>query len=401
MPEPVTTPEPTSHAPQSDGESSGGFGRALALGGAVLGSLAVVGVVLYALDKSQVEPLKEYEYPEEVVASGPPPKMVVVGGTTHNFGEMSPNEEDSHTFLIRNEGEGPLELEGGPSTCKCTLSDLKEKVLQPGEEYEVVLTYTPKGENAEWRQTAMVLTNEPGKREVLLEVTGAVLRELFVQPEGYWNVGPVSEGSTPVVGGHIFSSRRDDLEIVEVVKKPDWVSVEWGEAKKEHLEAAGARSGQVIELTINSDMPVGQFTGDVEVRTNIEAEQIVTLGVNGSRAGPVTMFGKNFTASKMLLELGNMKSSEGEKRVITMLIEKDAPFDMVDYTASEENVSIDWKKDETFSKGTRDRYILTVNLEPGIKPAQYTEEEPIRVDIETTNPDLKTLPLTITARILR
>lgn len=39
----------------------------------------------------------------------------------------------SHEFKFRNVGNGPLFLDMGGSTCKCTIGDLDKSVLKPGE----------------------------------------------------------------------------------------------------------------------------------------------------------------------------------------------------------------------------------------------------------------------------
>src|SRR5688500_8060497 len=72
------------------------------------------------------------------------PRVAVVNGEMHDFGKMDRNAKESHAFIIRNEGDAPLKLEKGETTCKCTVSDLKGNSLAPGEETEVLLEWTAK-----------------------------------------------------------------------------------------------------------------------------------------------------------------------------------------------------------------------------------------------------------------
>src|SRR5579872_2905137 len=56
-----------------------------------------------------------------VSKTGPYPKAVIEE-TEFEFGRMEVGEERSHAFIIRNEGEAPLLLKKGKTTCKCTMS---------------------------------------------------------------------------------------------------------------------------------------------------------------------------------------------------------------------------------------------------------------------------------------
>ena len=48
---------------------------------------------------------------------------------TFDFGLMDPLTVGQHEFVIENRSAVPLLLSGGGSTCKCTLSDLKEAIV--------------------------------------------------------------------------------------------------------------------------------------------------------------------------------------------------------------------------------------------------------------------------------
>ena len=49
------------------------------------------------------------------------PKAVVVNSEHHDFGSMDRNEHGTHAFVIRNDGDAPLTLVTGKTTCKCTV----------------------------------------------------------------------------------------------------------------------------------------------------------------------------------------------------------------------------------------------------------------------------------------
>src|SRR5262245_54569687 len=51
--------------------------------------------------------------------------------TEFDFGTQNPNSTARHDFTIRNTGTAPLKLRVGSTTCKCTVSDVKDKVVAP------------------------------------------------------------------------------------------------------------------------------------------------------------------------------------------------------------------------------------------------------------------------------
>jgi len=61
------------------------------------------------------------------LADKAPLPKVATGPRVYEFGSMALNEEKKHTFSIKNAGQGPLDLEVGPSSCKCTVGTLSKK----------------------------------------------------------------------------------------------------------------------------------------------------------------------------------------------------------------------------------------------------------------------------------
>src|SRR3990167_1120154 len=84
---------------------------------------------------------------EEEAAPGGPPSAVAAPGpklvidqTEHQFGAVDPMMKVEHVYVVRNEGSAPLELTPGPTTCKCTLSDLPDRKVLPGKQGRIVVS---------------------------------------------------------------------------------------------------------------------------------------------------------------------------------------------------------------------------------------------------------------------
>lgn len=89
------------------------------------------------------------------------PGKLEITETQYDFGTIG-LDNVSHTFMVRNIGEGPLPIERVSTSCGCTSAQLKQGnktsvkfgmdhgnlpkaniTLEPGEETEVIVTYNP------------------------------------------------------------------------------------------------------------------------------------------------------------------------------------------------------------------------------------------------------------------
>lgn len=107
---------------------------------------------------------------------------VVCDQPEFNFGRLPPFAEMSRTFVLRNEGNAPLILTGGKSTCLCTQSDLVTTEVAPGAEHEVTLTWFTRQNDKQFHQSAKILTNDPEQPELMLSVLGEVETFIAVHP---------------------------------------------------------------------------------------------------------------------------------------------------------------------------------------------------------------------------
>ena len=128
-------------------------GLMLALGAAVIGGVVVLGgnasektpltidgLIVPAKFPAQNQNSSEATTVDRpaVSESGPWPKLSF-DETTFPFGRMAVKAENSHSFVIRNEGEADLVMTTGKATCKCTTFSVEKDVLKPGEETKLVI----------------------------------------------------------------------------------------------------------------------------------------------------------------------------------------------------------------------------------------------------------------------
>lgn len=314
-------------------------------------------------------------------------------GGTYNFGTMVLGDTDEHTFVIRNDGDRPLKLKKLFNTCKCTLSNLEEAVVEPGETLDVVLTYTPKNAEPEFSQGAKIGTNDPGNNPLDLVITGEVLRDVIVLPTDVWNIGPISEDadSPTKASGVIVSGYQDDFEVVEMVPGHPAIEAEISEKiSPEELEESGGKSGSIITITVRPEIPVGRFSFPVRFKTNSTREEskevVVTIG--GTRSGPFSILGQGWIGANSRLALGRIKAGEGKSQKLTMFVDKvEQPLEMEVIEVSPPIADVKFERDDTYENENREKATLTVTVKPDISPGLYEDaEDRVKVRLKSNHP---------------
>lgn len=190
--------------------------------------------------------------------------------TDFDFGMMDPLNVAEHTFEIRNDGKAPLRIEGGPSSCKCTLSDLKSAVLEPGEVFPVTLTWNSGHAKREFSQVAVVRTNDPLNEELQLKVTGEVRSVLAALPSSVnlQRLIPEAETKAQFV---LYSQVWSDMEVLDVSSTNEHITAELSSspykgAMAKDDEIGNATSGAVFDVKYDGEAGQGPLGGVLRVR---------------------------------------------------------------------------------------------------------------------------------------
>ena len=101
-----------------------------------------------------------------------PPAVVVEGGRVFNFGVLNSDQTREKTFVIRNEGGQPLDVQWVSESCgKCIQGREKfnAATIPPGGSCEVVVIYATKKPGPKFSESATLITNDPENSSLLLE----------------------------------------------------------------------------------------------------------------------------------------------------------------------------------------------------------------------------------------
>jgi Protein of unknown function (DUF1573) len=107
--------------------------------------------------------------------------QAVITEDRFDFGQIFEDRELSHTFVIRNTGQEPLEILKVDPECSCTVPRYN-RTIPPGGQGEITLTIKPYSVIHQFHKDTQVITNDPQTREFHLVLVGDALPFVEIQP---------------------------------------------------------------------------------------------------------------------------------------------------------------------------------------------------------------------------
>lgn len=311
---------------------------------------------------------------------GPQPRLVVES-EDFDFGIVESGTTVRHPFSIRNEGGYPLCIKVGGSSCgKCTVSEISNDRVPPGGETKVVVEYKSSTTESDFRQYVLLSTNDPERSDVTLTIFGKLAASLRVQPNPviFTRVFPHQSQTAEV---KLLAYLSDKLE----VKNPEFTEPETAEffevklepLDKEQLKQAGGghtpKSGYTLRIKTKPGLPSGVLRQTIRVRTNLLEPSIVEVGIVGKVVGNVQAKGPGWDEDHSLLDFGVVKSAQGMRRELQLVVHEPHPQDV---QVAVESAAPKWLKVE-IGKPSRDRerkltlVPLSIEVPPGSPAANH------------------------------
>ncbi len=346
--------------------------------------------------------LEEDPYDGKLVPSktGPYPKLVV-DNSTYDFDTMEVNTKTEHTFKVTNEGEAPLNIVNGGSTCQCTISDLPQDevgVLQPGESKDVTLTISPVAETDSFEKYAIIKSNDPENEEVKLIVKGVVTSKYSVFPKSVWSVGNIEEGKGAEFSGVIFTKVYDSFEITKLESTDPHMTVSKEPLPEEAMKDLEAKSGYEIKVKIAPNIVVGEFKARINYKLSIEDNESF-IEVTAYRAGTLIMRGEGWYAREKLVEFGTFKADTGKEIHLVAYIDKtpdfSGPFEMTKIEADPSYVDFSMEPYESATSDDLLAYKMTFKIPPNIAPDVRSEYNASYLKVKTNHPEMPVIKFKI------
>ncbi len=260
-------------------------------------------------------------------ADGPQPQ-VVVDAVTYDFGDVQPGVVQSRAFRFTNQGQFPLRLREGGKSCACTVSNLSDTEILPGESTEIVVQWTPEDSAGPARQTATILTNDRRRPRIELAVVGQVLSPFRLDPPEL-TFSRIDSGQETSASVRLYSLLTDQIEIDQLTfptaETAQFFTVAYQPLDPETVAAADAQSGLTLTVKLAAGLPIGPFEQSLEITTQRPVNGAVSLPIRGRVASQISLVGPGWRSEHGVLQLGEVQSSQGLERKLFLFVRGDAP----------------------------------------------------------------------------
>ncbi|QDT11214.1 DUF1573 domain-containing protein [Planctomycetes bacterium K23_9] len=252
-------------------------------------------------------------------------RVELLSEESHHFGSMAPGDEGEHTFRIKNVGTEPLSLKEGASTCKCTIGTLNQNTLAPGEETEIVVSWTVKTQKKDFSQKAQVITNDPHKVVLDFVIQGDVVRDIEFAPRAI-QFGEVAAGEPFEVEAQMYSFYDNEIEISEVkflseqMNKLSKFDVEPFDPTVGEGEFSKATRGYNIKARVRSGLSQGAVATRMQVVFHVRDNQGEFVKEDESRV-PVSFLSDVETTGFIAGQLSMVESTKIKSRQGAYVIE--------------------------------------------------------------------------------
>ena len=235
----------------------------------------------------------------------------IVDEESFDFGVMDPLTRGRHVFTVRNDGDEPLRLQKGPTTCKCTLSKLAQNEVLPGGEAFVTLDWNT-GRTQFYSHEAAIYTNDPATPVLRFRVHGTVRKLLGTIPEDFSlaNLRPDKEHKAEII---VYSLVWNSFKIVAGHSSSDLLS--WSIEDFDHETLDDATAAQRIKFTVPAGLPSGAFAERLQftVRPADGEETTLDVPLTGRVPRRLAVMGSG-VQSDGVIDLGQMYVGERLKK---------------------------------------------------------------------------------------
>lgn len=329
----------------------------------------------------------------------------VVDRTPWEAGVIESLDEFKHTFVIRNEGNAPLTLRRGESTCSCTLTDVPEAPVPPGGEARVRMAFKDSAtedtlKTGRLSRGVWVHTNDPAQEKILLGVEATVVRRLAAEPDHLTlsiNAAGAPIETARTATALVYSQTWDGFDLA--VQRSSLEGVKWRiePADKDRLAAVEAKSGYHVNVVLPADMPEGDFRERLQLLATPAAAtdkpRSLGLQVQGRVEGRVKISGPKVDAGGTL-RLGPLGAGQSVQEMVMLKVNDDQRL----LTVKEIETRPDFVRVRVapFRNGSEQFGLYRLEVEiRGARPCNYGGSELGLIRLKTDHPRLKTIEVRV------
>lgn len=298
--------------------------------------VVVIGIIagfVLALTQVDASSARTSLLPEELVKHSPEngsapgdekllPKAVV-DNEIFDFGTMDKSGRSSHEFVISNEGQAPLLLIKGKTSCKCTMAKLEQESVMPGESTKIKLEWTARDYLGPFSQEATIQTNDPQRPEIKLKIKGLTTTMLQFIPDELV-LGRVSAGHPTSAKVLLLTHTKEPVKILRFeCAEPEtakYFDVGITPLSAEELKGEpNVKNGYSIKVALKPGLPQGAFQQTIRFNTTLSTAKMVELPVKGMIGSDISILGRGWDEDKGLLSIGLVDGVKGARRTLRLV----------------------------------------------------------------------------------
>jgi hypothetical protein len=323
---------------------------------------------------------------------------------SHDFGVMDMDREGRHEFVFRNVGQDVLRLSKGSTSCGCTLSQVDQTEIAPGQSAKVVVQWKAKKNPGVYQETATILTNDPAQPRVVLTVSGRMVPALEVVPSelslGQLSVSQAAEGEVRVFGFRPEALVIGGFQAAEAASA-DWFSAVFSPLSSEEIrEKADARSGVRVQIKVKSGLPLGAIRQTIKLTTNYRDRPPVEIPIEGMVTSDISLFGEGWNAETNVLSLGTINGRTGRRKNV-VIVARGPRSKLVDFRLVEARprlLKVELGKTLRMKDRPVAQAVLSVEVPPNTPAANFigSGDAPMgQIVIETNHPQVPRLRISV------
>jgi hypothetical protein len=332
---------------------------------------------------------------------------VVVGERTHTFEMIPKGGEGTHTFVIRNEGNGALELQRHTVSCGlCVHTEFERGVVQPREEIAIEVELRARKPGQILSESLELRTNDPKQKHITLNLSAFVSEAARASVEGL-TLDNISTGDEQSLRFEVLGYYSDKMRIIEheltISNKREFFNLEFRELTPDEFEDQHrARAGYEVLVHVKKGLPVGPVRQNVRmVALCGENEEIeIEVPILGVVRGDLTFFGPDYITTRNTFVLG--RTTRGKALSRTMFIRVTGPHRedvelTIDSIDPQGSLLATLAEPKGTSSGLR-IYPLTISVDQDSQPINRfdtAQTKPGVVTIKTTHPTISKLRLNV------
>jgi hypothetical protein len=298
--------------------------------------------------------------------TGGRPKIQLID-PNFNFGTVTNGVPVTHTFKIRNAGNGNLIIGAVNTSCGCTAAKPTKTTVAPGEESEVKVTFDTRFDKGPATRTITVLNNDPKNPQAELTMKGDVKVQVAASPSevAFGNIKHGTEPTRQILVTDLIDGKP--LKITKISKSNPDISVT-------PIPRPDGKPGAAINVTLLKAMPAGPFDDTIKLATS---RAPLDISVFGTVQGDITV-------NPPQVSFGIVGRHQPAQRVVRLLNEGDRTVIVTGVSSSSRSVSA---AVEPVTPGKE--YKITLQLDPDTPDGAIRG----RLAIHTDDPNQQTVSL--------